>query len=92
MISSLSRMLTCHWSARRIQRYLDADPSALLPPAQIRRLEAHLAICDKCTQVADEHRLLNRALSRWSGQRLPDQAAVARLHAVVDQIIEEGPQ
>jgi hypothetical protein len=30
MMSSLLTMLTCHWSARRIQRYLDADPAALL--------------------------------------------------------------
>jgi len=26
----LATMWTCHWSARRIQRYPDADPSASL--------------------------------------------------------------
>ncbi len=89
MIRSLTMMLTCHWSARRIQRYLDADPSAPLDPAEVRRLEAHLAHCDKCATVANEYRHLNRALARWSGQRLPDPAAVQRMYAVVDRLVEE---
>ena len=91
MIRSLATMLTCHWSARRIQRYLDADPSAPLDPAEVRRLEAHLAQCDKCTALANDYRRLDRALARWSGQRLPDRAAVERMHAVVDQLLE-NPQ
>ena len=39
MITSLRRMVTCHWSARRIGRYLDHDPSAPLTPAEVKRLE-----------------------------------------------------
>ena len=41
MIKAVRTMLTCHWSARRIQRYLDADPAAQLDADEIRRLEAH---------------------------------------------------
>ncbi len=92
MISSIRRMLTCHWSARRIQRYLDHDPSAALAAGEIRRLEEHLAICEKCTQVAAEHRALNRALSRWSGQQPPDSESMARLHEAVDRLVNEEDQ
>ena len=89
MISSVRMMLTCHWSARRIQRYLDQDPSATLARAQVRRLEDHLAVCEKCRQVAAEHQVLNRALARWSGQQLPDPGSLARLHAVLDRLVNE---
>lgn len=89
MISSIRMMLTCHWSARRIQRYLDQDPSAALAPAEVRRLEDHLAVCEKCAQVAAEHRVLNRALARWSRQQLPDPGSLARLHSVLDRLVNE---
>lgn len=88
MIQSIQLMLSCHWSARRIQRYLDADPSARLDQAEVRRLEAHLAQCERCAGLAQDYRLLGRALARWSGQRLPDRAAVHRMHALVDQLVE----
>lgn len=92
MISSIRKMLTCHWSARRIQRYLDHDPSAVLAPAEVRRLEEHLAICEKCTQVAAEHQSLNRALARWSGQQQPDPESLARLHAAMDRLVNQEDQ
>lgn len=88
MISTVARMLTCHWSARRVQRYLDADPSAPLEPAEVRRLEAHLATCDKCTTLAEDFRQLDTALSRWAARRLPEDSSLARLHTVVDRIVD----
>ena len=92
MISSIRMMLTCHWSARRIQRYLDHGPSAALAPAEVRRLEAQLAICEKCTWVAAEHQALNRALSRWSGQQPPDPQSLARLHEAMDRLVNQEDQ
>jgi anti-sigma factor RsiW len=92
MITTLRRMVTCRWSARRIGRYLDNDPSAPLPPAQKRRLEEHLAICQRCADVTAEHRALNRALARWSRQRLPDAATTARMHEALERITREGGQ
>ena len=89
MISSMRTMITCHWSARRIQRYLDADPAAPLTPGEVSRLESHLAICERCTQVADEHRPLHRALSALPGRPMPDPAAVVRLRGFVDQLVAE---
>lgn len=92
MISSIRTMLTCHWSARRIQRYLDHDPSAVLAPGEVRRLEEHLAICEKCTKVAAEHQGLKRALARWSGQQPPDPQSLARLHAAMDALVDQEHQ
>ncbi len=82
MSQSLRQMMTCRWSARRIQRYLDADPSALLTAGEVARLESHLAECERCTQTAEEHRVLHRALSRWN-RPFPDVEAVERLRAYV---------
>lgn len=90
MTGTLKLMLTCHWSARRIQRFLDADPSAPLSPGEVTRLEAHLATCEKCNGVVIEHRALHRALSLWSGRAKVDPASVGRLqHFLYD--ITEGP-
>ncbi len=89
MISSVRTMLTCHWSARRIQRYLDADPSAPLTPDEVERLEGHLAICEKCAEVYADHRLLRRRFARWSQAGLPDPAMVARVRLAAHRVIAE---
>ncbi len=89
MISSVRTMLTCHWSARRIQRYLDADPSAPLTPDEVERLEGHLAMCDKCADVYADHRLLRRRFARWSQAGLPDPAMVARVRLAAHRVIAE---
>lgn len=86
---SLRAMLTCRWSARRIQRYLDADPAAPLPTDELRRLEEHLATCEKCSAAAEEYRGLSRALARWSQRSMPEPSAVARLHAVAESLISQ---
>jgi anti-sigma factor RsiW len=91
MKGSLRQMWTCHWSARRIQRYLDSDPAAPLTPGEVARLEEHLAVCDKCTQVAAEHRALRRAWAAWPGRRVTDPAAVDRLRVYLTTITEQPP-
>ena len=40
--------------------------------------------------VRDEHRALHRAFSRWTRERLPDDVTLARLHATLDQLVDEG--
>lgn len=87
MIRAIRMMVTCHWSARRIQRYLDSDPAALLDDAEIRRLEAHLAECDKCRAAATEYRQIDSALSRWAARRMPDPDSVTHMHEVVDRLV-----
>ena len=92
MITSLRRMVTCHWSARRIGRYLDNDPSAPLTEHEVRRLEEHLAICERCTAVTAEQRALSGALARWSQTRLPDEAAMSRMQRTLERITTQDGQ
>ncbi|MEV0946907.1 zf-HC2 domain-containing protein [Rhodococcus sp. NPDC049939] len=87
MIRAVRTMLTCHWSARRIQRYLDSDPAALLDENEIRRLEAHLAECDKCSAAAAEYRQINTALSRWAARRMPEADSVTHMRQVIDRLV-----
>jgi anti-sigma factor RsiW len=82
-------MLSCHFTAKRLQRYLDADPAAPLDPAEIRRLETHLAECDRCSSAASEFRSMRWAMLRLSRLVGPDPAAVQRLHLAVDELLEE---
>ncbi len=82
-------MLTCRWSARRIQRYLDADPSAALEHAEVRRLEAHLATCRRCSSAVEDYRGLGRMLGRWSQRRAPDPAMVARVRLGAERLMAE---
>ena len=91
MKQSLRQMITCRWSARRIQRYLDADPSAPLTPGEITRLEGHLAVCERCVRVVDEHRVLHRALSRWPGAPTPDPESVDRVRTFLTQLPDKEP-
>lgn len=88
MITTLRMALVCRWSARRLQRYLDADQAAPLRSREVRRLEAHLANCDKCTAAVGEYRMIGSVLAQWAIRTLPDQHAVERMHRVVDRLVE----
>lgn len=89
MIGTLRQMLTCRWSARRIQRYLDADPAARLTPSEVSRLEGHLATCERCTQIVTEHRALRRALSPWAGRMGVDPESIDRVRDFLSTINDE---
>ncbi len=89
MIAAIRTMLRCRWSAQRIQRYLDQDPSAPLTPAETSKLVEHLDICARCTAAADEYRGLRRTLLHWSQRRFTDPDAVDRLRRVSEQLITE---
>jgi len=89
MTGTLRQMVTCHWSARRIQRYLDADPAAPLTPGEVWRLERHLSTCDKCTQLVAEHRALHRALSLWSSGTAVDPRSVQHVRDFLSTISDE---
>lgn len=87
-----SRMWTCRWARRRVHRYLDADPSLPLTAREVRRLEAHLAICARCATTAADHRALRRALADWSQRYAPDPAMVERMHATVRDLVVEDAE
>lgn len=86
----LRQMLGCHWVSRRLQRYLDADPSAPLTDEETARLEAHLERCERCSGAVRRWRRLDAQLSRWSGRGTVDPAAVRRLEDVVARLAEEN--
>ncbi len=88
-MSMLSTMWTCRWAACRIQRYLDGDPAAPLTPAEVHRLETHLATCAKCASTAEDFRRLRRALATWSQHRAPEPAMVARVRDTARQLIAD---
>jgi anti-sigma factor RsiW len=91
MIMSLRSMLTCRWAARRIQRYLDDDPAARLDRLELARLEAHLAVCARCSGRAEQYRALQLALRSWADQQAPDPGLVARLHDAAERVITQEP-
>ncbi|ORI24323.1 zf-HC2 domain-containing protein [Rhodococcus sp. 1168] len=86
MMKTARMMLTCHWSARRLQRYLDADPAAHLDPSEVRRLEAHLAVCARCRAAEDEFRQIDGALARWTVRTMPDATSVEHARKFVDRL------
>ncbi|MGB3762874.1 MAG: zf-HC2 domain-containing protein [Ornithinimicrobium sp.] len=85
-LSTIGTLLSCRWSAHRLQRYLDADPSGQLTAAEVDRLEAHLARCARCSTLAEEYRVLRGAFGRWATASPPDPAAVQRLRTLVDTL------
>jgi anti-sigma factor RsiW len=89
VISTMRTMLSCHFTARRIQRYLDADPAAPLDPTEVRRLEGHLAECARCSAAVEDFRALRWAMLRLSRLVGPDPRAVDRMHQVVDRLVEQ---
>ncbi len=87
MISTVKTMLTCQWSARHLQRYLDADPAAQLTSEEVSRLESHLAICEKCAELSADYQGLQRRLVLWSPKGAPDPAMVARVRLAAQRVM-----
>lgn len=89
MISYIRTMITCRWAAHRLSQYLDADPVAPLEPSELRRLEVHLATCERCSAVLADYTNLSRALAGWTDNRAPDPGSVARMHVLLEQLTAE---
>jgi len=89
VITTIRMALTCHWSARRIHRYLDGERGVPLSADEARRLERHLQVCSHCSVAAREHWVLQRLLGGWSPRLEPDSAAVDRLTRSLDRILAE---
>lgn len=79
MIPSVRHMATCRWSARRLDRYVDQDPSAPLTSAEEQRLERHLRVCARCAASADDLHRLKAALARYGARRGVDVDVRSRL-------------
>lgn len=87
MIKTIRMMITCHFTAKRISRYLDADPSAPLTTGEIHRLEDHLAKCNRCRTAMSQYRSIAAALERRRVTHGPDEQAVVHMRDVVERIV-----
>ncbi len=88
----MSSMLTCWWATRRLDRYIDADPSATLPPFEAARLSRHVATCRRCATSLAERRALKAELRNFDARRGVDPAAQARIDETVDRLRSGGTQ
>lgn len=83
MITWMQTLIECRRCATRLEQYLDADPSAPLPAGEARRLATHLAVCERCSRAAEQHRLLRASLLRLGDHHRPDPASIGRLQKLV---------
>ncbi len=90
MITWMRTMIECRHAASRLERYLDADPSAPLRADERARLATHLAVCDQCSHEAARHQVLRTCLRRLGDRHRPDAAAVARLTDLARTIATDG--
>lgn len=91
MMTMLRSMITCRWAAHRIQRYLDGDPAAPLTATEVARLEAHLAVCARCSGRTEEYRALGRALQEWSTRHAPDAELIGRARDTARRLVAQEP-
>ena len=87
MAMSIPQMLECRRTRRRLQRFLDRDPSAPLAHDEITDVEEHLRGCERCTGLVAEYRALHRLLEHLGATLQPDDA-VLRVRQAVDRALE----
>lgn len=87
-LSLMRGMLSCRWAAGRLQRYLDRDPSGVLPELDVRRLEEHLLTCRRCQGLDMEYQSVSRLLGRLHVYCAPDPVAVDRVLARLERVLD----
>lgn len=85
---SIRQALECRRTRKRLQRFLDRDPSALLTPDEAREVEQHLHGCERCQGLAEEYRALHRTLGRFGEALAPDDDAVRRAREALRRATE----
>jgi len=86
-ISEVMSMPECHWVKSHLTQYLDRDPSAPMSEAELIRLEAHIAICERCAAVSENYRETSKALSQLRTH--VDQESIDRLSNSLKRLISE---
>lgn len=87
-MTSISQMRECRRTAKNLQRFLDRDPAAPLSDDDRRRVEAHLAECEKCRTLSAEYQALHASLRDLGSAMAPDDAAVDRVKAALDRALQ----
>ncbi len=85
-------MTTCWWAARRLDRYIDADPSAMLDAAEAQRLERHAATCRRCAADLAERQRVQESLRGFGARRLTEPASLERLDAIAAELRSSGSE
>jgi anti-sigma factor RsiW len=88
MSMSIPRMIECRRTRRRLQRFLDRDPAALLSPAEVAEVEQHLQGCERCTGLVEEYRALHKSLDHLGSALEPDDETVLRVRRALDRALE----
>ncbi|MDO8732666.1 MAG: zf-HC2 domain-containing protein [Actinomycetota bacterium] len=81
--------VTCWWTARQLQRYLDADPNAMLGQERITLIERHLATCAQCATLTAEYQQLLALLHELGATRTPDERLVRQLQEHLSVVLEQ---
>jgi anti-sigma factor RsiW len=90
-VDDLLRMRECRRTRRRLQQFLDRDPSAPLTAEEERQVQAHLAICERCQGLAADFTALHHSLGRLGAELAPDQEVVDRVRHTLDSLLDEEP-
>ena len=86
-ISEVMSMPECRWVRSHLTQYLDRDPSAPLNDEELNRLEAHIAICEKCAAISEDYRETSKALSQY--RKHVDQESIERLSNSLKKLTSE---
>lgn len=87
-MTSIHQLRECRRTARNLQHFLDRDPSAPLSDADRRRVEVHLAECEKCSTLSFEYRALHASLQELGSAMAPEPEVVDRVKAALDRALQ----
>jgi len=87
-ISEVMSMPECRWVRAHLTQYLDRDPSAPLSDEELARIQAHIAICDRCSAISEDYRETARALSQY--RKHIDQDSIERLSNSLKKLTSEN--
>jgi len=87
-MTSIGQLMECRRTARNLQRFLDRDPSAPLSDEDRRRVEVHLAECEKCAALSEEYQVLHRSLEVLGATMEPEPEAVDRVRLALQKALD----
>ncbi|MDD2857173.1 MAG: zf-HC2 domain-containing protein [Candidatus Nanopelagicales bacterium] len=88
-MTSPRQMIECRRTARRLQQFLDRDPSAPLSDGDRQRVQAHLDVCARCTGLAREYQELHASLRDYGQDAEPTPEAVDRVRQAVQRALAQ---
>ena len=86
----MMQMTTCWWAARRLDRFVDGDPSARLSSVEADRVARHASTCLRCSRALAERRQVREELRGLGRRRRTDAEALERLDAVAATLRSTG--